>query len=226
MSINWRERFLQTKTANSNVYDKTALLYQASRDYIEVERQQRIDTVGEDGAITKFYRYPVSRDNNYPAYAKYNFAILDDQGRKRYLTPLECSDYGFDFEKGTSQVTTFSKNFSDPFYISFSRTQQQWEKSLYEKAAYWKNEAEELQKHHSEKPWRWPLYQKYLQSKEWKQKCSEVLFRDDHCCQLCGDDDDLQIHHLTYNRVGDEALFDLVTLCSHCHANEHGKEEF
>ena len=225
MSMNWRERFLQTKTSDMNIHQKVMNLHQRSYNFIKTQRQKRIDTVGADGAITRFYRYPASRDNNYPAYAKYNFAILDVQGRKRYLTPLECSDLGFDFEKGTSQITPFSKNFGDSFYVEFCRAEEQWEKSLHEKTAYYREQAQEIQDKHQNKPWRLPLYQEYLQSREWKQKRSEVLFRDGHSCQLCGDEEDLQIHHLTYNRVGDEALFDLVTLCSHCHAKEHGKEE-
>jgi len=224
MSINWRERFLQTKTANSNVNPEVHALHMQADALRNQQREEQIN-VGANGAKTAYYRYNASSRNNYPACAKYNFVIVDLQGRKRTLTPLECSDLGFDFVNGTSQVTPFSKNLNDSFYIQFLRAEEEYENVMWSARRKLLEEADNVRKQHSDKPWRWPLYQQYLQSKEWKEKKSEVLFRDGHCCQLCGDDDDLQIHHLTYNRVGDEALFDLVTLCSHCHANEHGKEE-
>jgi hypothetical protein len=225
MSINWRERFLQTKTAYSNVRPEIQELYQQARDYRIAQEQERENNVGANGAETKFCRINASRDQNYPASAKWNFAIIDSEGRKRYLTPLECSDFGFDFCNGTSQDVPFLKNLADCFYLAHLRADEKFKKELNETMGQWFQQVDDIQKQHRDKPWRWPLYQEYLRSEEWKQKRSEVLYRDGNCCQLCGDEDNLRVHHLTYNRVGDEALFDLVTLCSHCHANEHSKEE-
>lgn len=225
MSMNWRERFLQTKTACSNVQPEIDAIFKQATDYRNAQEQERRNNVGANGAITKFCRINASIDQNYPASAKWNFAIIDSEGRKRYLTPLECEHYGFDFIKGTSQVEPFLKNLADPFYLAYARAESAFHKKLNE--TYWQQteRAYTIQKQHQDKPWRWPLYQQYLQSKEWAQKKKPVLFRDNHCCQLCGEVENLNVHHLTYNRVGDEALFDLVTLCRYHHDIEHGKRD-
>ena len=226
MSINWRQRFLQTKTANSNVLTEIQEIYQQARDYRITQEQERENNVGANGAETKFCRINASIDQNYPASAKWNFAIIDSEGRKRYLTPLECSDCGFDFNNGTSQDVPFLKNLADPFYLAHARAESAFYKKLHETYCQKTQLADNIQKQHKDKPWRWPLYQEYMRSEEWKEKKQIILERDQRWCQLCGDENNLHVHHLTYNRVGDEALFDLVTLCSHCHAHEHGKEEF
>lgn len=225
MSINWRERFAETKIAYSNVRPEIDELYQQANDYRIQAENRRENMVGAGGAISKYVRINASSSQNYPASAKWNFAIIDSEGRKRFLTPFECSNKGFCYINGTSQSEPFLKNLGDSFYIAFIRAEERFHKEMREDMRKFYHQVDEIQKQHRDKPWRWPLYQEYLQSREWKQKRSEVLFRDGHCCQLCGDEDNLRVHHLTYNRVGDEALFDLVTLCTHCHAKEHGKED-
>jgi len=69
-------------------------------------------------------------------------------------------------------------------------------------------------------------YRKYLLTPEWKQRRVFVLERDGRACVLCGSVDELQVHHRTYERRGDELLSDLTTLCAECHAKHHGKDEF
>ena len=225
MSMNWQERFAKTRIAYSNCFKEVNDVWDEARIKWNTELDADSNNVGEDGAETAFYRFNASSRNKYPVYAKYNFAIVDLDGRKRYLTAQECDDKGFDFVIGTSINTPFSKNLNDTFYQAFLRAQERNRKVRQKEIDKVREQANSIRELHYAKPNRWPLYQEYLQSREWKQKRSEVLFRDGHSCQLCGDEEDLQIHHLTYNRVGDEALFDLVTLCSHCHAKEHGKEE-
>lgn len=61
-------------------------------------------------------------------------------------------------------------------------------------------------------------YKTYLQSAEWQKKRNERLKIDDYKCQKCGRPFDLQVHHLTYDRIGHEDMCDLITLCKHCHA--------
>lgn len=52
---------------------------------------------------------------------------------------------------------------------------------------------------------------------------NEVLERDDHRCQDCGEDDVtlLGIHHIDENRENN-SLQNLVTLCEGCHGDRHG----
>lgn len=223
MSINWGERFSQTKTAYSNVQPEINELRQKATDYRIEAKKIRENNVGAGGAITKFVRINASSRQNYPACAKWNFAIIDSEGRQRFLTPFECSDKGFCYVKGTSESVPFLKNLGDPFYIAFIRAEERFDKEIRDLTRKFYDQADEIEKLHRDKPWRWPLYQQYLNSKEWALKKKEVLFRDDYCCQLCGEVENLNVHHLTYNRVGDEALFDLVTFCRSCHEIEHGK---
>lgn len=44
-----------------------------------------------------------------------------------------------------------------------------------------------------------------------------------HRCEICGRAYNLNVHHLTYDRVGgDEEPDDLIILCKKCHMSEHG----
>jgi 5-methylcytosine-specific restriction endonuclease McrA len=63
-------------------------------------------------------------------------------------------------------------------------------------------------------------YRSYIQSEEWKQKRAEKL-RANPSCEMCDGFKHRQVHHLTYERLGNELLDDLVTLCRRCHAIEH-----
>lgn len=63
-------------------------------------------------------------------------------------------------------------------------------------------------------------YGLYLQSKEWREKREHVLRRDNRECQLCGELA-RHVHHLTYERIYNEALYDLVSLCAGCHDMIH-----
>jgi len=59
-------------------------------------------------------------------------------------------------------------------------------------------------------------YYEYLRSPEWKRKRDRVHERDNHTCQICGHRSE-DTHHLTYEHVYDEFLFELVSLCHSCH---------
>lgn len=64
-------------------------------------------------------------------------------------------------------------------------------------------------------------YLKYINSDNWwKIRNARVEF-DNFKCQHCGFKYELQVHHKTYDRLGDECLDDMVTLCPRCHNDEH-----
>jgi hypothetical protein len=69
-------------------------------------------------------------------------------------------------------------------------------------------------------------YEIFLLSDYWQGVRQQVLERDSHTCQACGATSHLHVHHLTYAHHGEEHLYleDLITLCKHCHAKEHGIE--
>lgn len=60
-------------------------------------------------------------------------------------------------------------------------------------------------------------YKYYLQSNDWDLIRNFRLSEDNHTCQRCGIKYGLQVHHLTYERVGSEYIEDLITLCGDCH---------
>ena len=41
-------------------------------------------------------------------------------------------------------------------------------------------------------------------------------------CQNCGKDYDLQVHHKTYENLGEEKEEDLLLVCKNCHSKIHG----
>lgn len=64
-------------------------------------------------------------------------------------------------------------------------------------------------------------YEEYLESEEWAAKRVLVLRRDRHLCQGCLECVATDIHHITYERLFDELLCDLVSLCRDCHQKCH-----
>ncbi len=64
------------------------------------------------------------------------------------------------------------------------------------------------------------VYRDYLKSNLWKDKRRQVLTRANGKCERCKSIIlDPDVHHLTYERVGNERLDDLVVLCFPCHRN-------
>jgi len=61
-------------------------------------------------------------------------------------------------------------------------------------------------------------YHKYIASQSWKEKRRQRLEIDGHKCVVCKSDQRLEVHHLTYENLGNEdVLHDLVTACHDCH---------
>lgn len=63
----------------------------------------------------------------------------------------------------------------------------------------------------------WQRYTAYLKTEAWRRKREAVLKRDNFVCRACLSRRSVQAHHLTYQHVGDEPLFDLVAVCMECH---------
>lgn len=67
-------------------------------------------------------------------------------------------------------------------------------------------------------------YRMYLQSEQWRKKRAAIIKLDNGKCQVCGAEKSLHVHHLTYDRIYDEAPYDLVTVCERCHEAIHKLE--
>ncbi len=61
-----------------------------------------------------------------------------------------------------------------------------------------------------------------LDPDEYKSLHRKVLERDGWRCQNCGTSRDLHVHHLKRrSKLGDDASFNLITLCASCHGRLH-----
>lgn len=66
-------------------------------------------------------------------------------------------------------------------------------------------------------------YSRYLATGDWQLKRHQVLKRDNYICQGCLTNKATEVHHLTYDNVTDELLFQLVSVCRNCHDKIHSK---
>lgn len=64
-------------------------------------------------------------------------------------------------------------------------------------------------------------YEAYMRSEEWALKRAQVFSSRKARCQVCLGRDDLHVHHITYARLGDERMDDLVILCAEHHEAVH-----
>lgn len=89
-----------------------------------------------------------------------------------------------------------------------------------ELASRWMMRRAQVQAGGTQPTW-WDLYERYLRSPRWKSKRERVLQRDGHRCQNCLSQAATEVHHLSYGRIGDEPLFDLISICWECHVRMH-----
>jgi len=66
-------------------------------------------------------------------------------------------------------------------------------------------------------------YRDYLRSEAWQEKRRQKFEQVGRRCERCSNTTGIQVHHTTYERLGNELLSDLEVLCDRCHATEHGK---
>jgi len=66
------------------------------------------------------------------------------------------------------------------------------------------------------------LREEYMRTPQWRSIRVKVFSRCDNWCEGCGDAPATEVHHLTYDRLGAEMLFDLVGVCRSCHERIHG----
>lgn len=66
------------------------------------------------------------------------------------------------------------------------------------------------------------LYNFYMKSPRWESKRLNILKRDNFICKYenCTRKA-TQVHHLTYDRLGDELPEDLLSICAKCHHQIH-----
>lgn len=66
-------------------------------------------------------------------------------------------------------------------------------------------------------------YNECIKSAEWLNLRQLVLQRDKNICQGCLINKAEEVHHLTYDNLGNEFLFELISVCKKCHDRIHNK---
>lgn len=66
-------------------------------------------------------------------------------------------------------------------------------------------------------------YKEYLMSPYWQEKKEWILEVFEWKCQKCGSKENLIVHHINYDSVGNENQHDVTVLCKKCHKEEHGR---
>ena len=67
----------------------------------------------------------------------------------------------------------------------------------------------------------WDWYNGYLNTQKWRTLKQRILERANWTCEACGTAEAGQVHHTTYDHVGDEALWELRAVCTPCHDRLH-----
>jgi hypothetical protein len=67
-------------------------------------------------------------------------------------------------------------------------------------------------------------YVDYLQTVEWRRRRDARIRQADHRCERCAAKQALQVHHVHYERLGEERDTDLEVLCRGCHEGLHRDE--
>lgn len=69
-------------------------------------------------------------------------------------------------------------------------------------------------------------YAEKLKDQRWEDKRIHILRRDNYCCKLCGNHDNLHVHHILYEEDTDPWDYDenyLITVCEFCHNRIHSQ---
>ena len=66
-------------------------------------------------------------------------------------------------------------------------------------------------------------YRKYINSATWDRRRKRAIEDANNRCQLCGTADRVQVHHLSYDNLGNERQEDLLVVCRECHRLVHVK---
>jgi hypothetical protein len=64
-------------------------------------------------------------------------------------------------------------------------------------------------------------YQDYLASPAWKQRRDLVMWRAHGICEACLSARAEEVHHLTYEHIGHEMMWELKAICRACHEKIH-----
>lgn len=138
------------------------------------------------------------------------------------LTKYICSNNSIQY---VMQCTVCKARTSSPISHKSLTTQQRNDAPLFDEVGRSERRKEKYHRYALHREWFnsdawWKAYKAYLISNEWIDKRQQVLNRDHWKCQERRRGCTLvatEVHHLTYENVGDEPLDDLLSVCHECH---------
>lgn len=135
---------------------------------------------------------------------------------------LQCLDCG-------RQIRAVSKNAPEilemPERMPFDETlQQQWQ-DRHKAHIEIQMRGRDAERKRKDTEW-WQWYKAYLQTTAWRLKRQAVMARANNWCEGCRAREAVQVHHLTYDHVGNEFLFELVAVCLDCHSRLHAEADY
>jgi hypothetical protein len=141
---------------------------------------------------------------------------LRANGARAYV--LQCLDCGREVravKKDGAEVRALAE-----YPSAFDDTLRERWRTTY--SAYWeqRRQAQVDEREQESIAW-WQRYNAYLKTPRWIAKRTMVLDRAGGLCEGCRRLKATQVHHLTYDHVGNELLFELVAVCDACHRVLH-----
>jgi hypothetical protein len=157
--------------------------------------------------------------------AKYYYK--GDGGYKYAVVEIECLSHDMQFVKfyrqdGTQNLRRqcfccgeLSMDVKKSLVKNIDEIQEFKKDIRYLKHEFYKQVIASLQKIKNDQAW--DRYNDYLNSDKWRFKRKKVLERDNYLCQACLTNEAQEVHHLSYNNIFDEPLYELISVCKRCH---------
>lgn len=171
--------------------------------------------------LSSIDRRTVINKDGYPLSLRTNCQHADsDYELRRHVIANGTTQYKFECQVCGRRGNAISRN--DPIRTRLDAEPPFTDPGLQER--YWRGIEKTKQQERDE--W-WDQYNQYLESPEWHSKRELVLARDHNRCQARMDGCTRaaeHVHHLTYEHLFDEPLFELVSVCRSCHNRLHGQQ--
>lgn len=100
--------------------------------------------------------------------------------------------------------------------------EERWNRQVRQQYERWRHQQAAVRME-ADSDWR-RRYDAHLRSEKWRLLRLRVMRRCRGMCEGCGVEKAVQVHHLSYEHMGDEFLWELAAVCLGCHERVHGRE--
>jgi len=213
---------------------KKSIKFDITQNYSQDSLQKRKNNIRD---FFKFFSEELDRQQQGQLIDKYwsiSGSSYDYKAAHNFISSLTCSNHflelGVYFDGNLAQKNLtgckncfFYKDHEEPLTDQKKPFKFGINKALQKNIYQCNLEITQFFHKHKNMAWR-NEYDDYLNSENWRNKRAIVLKRDKYLCQGCFVNKATQVHHLSYKNVGDELLFQLISICDVCHEKCHEKE--